>query len=285
MEKEAFLAKLRTPKGSRSITEQKFQRVILDFYALHGRTFPWRTTKDSYAIFVSEVMLQQTQTERVVPKYEQFLTLFPSWSSLSKATLAEVLKAWEGLGYYRRARHLHRAAGVVVESHAGETPETIEDLKSLPGVGNYTAAAISAFAYGKCAPMIETNIRAVYLHSFFAGREGVPDSELLPIIERTCFREDPRSWYYGLMDLGVVLKQHVRGINSQSAHYKKQSTFEGSIRQVRAAVLKLLVNSQGARLATLKKQLPREADKIERVLSQLFSEGFIVRERNVYRVL
>jgi len=230
-------------------------------------------------------MLQQTQTERVVPKYERFLTLFPSWKTLSEATLAEVLQAWEGLGYYRRARYLHRAAGVVVESYRGKTPKTMDELKSLPGVGNYTAAAISAFAYGRAVPMIETNIRAVYLHCFFTGRENVSDSELLPLIERTCCRNDPRSWYYGLMDLGAVLKQHVRGIHLQSAHYKKQSKFEGSIRQVRAAALKFIVNSNGARLAAIRKELPYEKDKVEQVVGQLLSEGFLECERGVYRVV
>ncbi len=285
MEKDTFLEKLTVRAGARRLSEQKFQRLIREFYSLHGRMFPWRKTKDSYKIFVSEVMLQQTQTERVVSKYEEFLTLFPSWSFLAEASLTEVLQAWEGLGYYRRARNLHRAASVVVECHGGRTPGTLDALKSLPGVGNYTAAAISAFAFGEVVPMIETNIRAVYLHCFFAGRERVSDSELLTLIERTCCRSNPRSWYYGLMDFGAVLKHRVRGIHLQSAHYKKQSTFEGSVRQIRAAVLKFIVNSNGTRLTAMRKNLPFDTEKIKQVVGQLLSEGFLKRDRGVYRVV
>lgn len=252
-----------------------FQKFVLSYFRERGRKFPWRSTKDPYKILVSEVMLQQTQTERVIVKYREFLKAFPTWRALSKASPAEVVKAWSGLGYYRRAFNLHRAARCVCEELGGKPPRTAEELRNLPGVGAYTAAAVAAFAFGEAVPMIETNIRSVYLYTFFPVTGDVTDKEILKKIDETMYSQDPRAWFYALMDLGVELKKQAKGINHRSKHHKRQSKFEGSQRQVRAAVLKLIAASDGVTARALGKELSFPPEKIERALSDLEREGLI----------
>ena len=262
-----------------------FQQFVLSFYRSRGREFPWRATRDPYAILVSEIMLQQTQTDRVVPKYEAFLKEFPSVEALSKASVADVVRMWMGLGYYRRALNLHRAAQSVVNEWGGKPPLTAEGLRALAGVGPYTASAVAAFAYGEATPMIETNIRTVYLHLFFQKRRAVSDKEILQCVAETMCRKDQRVWFYALMDLGVVLKRHTKGIHHRSKHHVKQSRFQGSQRQVRAAVLKLVSQEGEVRAVDVKKKLPFEAERIAKAVEALEVEGFIVKgTRGVLRI-
>ena len=184
-------------KAKRSLrkTEKQFIKTVWDFYHQSGRhDLPWRKTTNPYHIAVSELMLQQTQVVRVVPKYKAFLELFPTVEVLTAAPLGNVLKAWQGLGYNRRAKFLWQAAQAVVDIHHKTWPKTLVELKTLPGIGNYTAGAIMNFAYNKPVPLIETNIRTVYLHHFFLQQEVVSDKELLPVIERTLDEENPREW-------------------------------------------------------------------------------------------
>jgi A/G-specific adenine glycosylase len=256
-------------------TPQAFQKFVLGYFKKNGRDFPWRDTRDPYRILVSEVMLQQTQTERVVVKYAEFLKAFPTWKALSQATPAEVVRVWMGLGYYRRAFNLHKAAQCVVHEHGGAPPQTAEGLRKLPGVGSYTAAAIAAFAFGEPAPMIETNIRAVYLYTFFPQVCEVSDKEILQKVEETLYKRDPRSWFYALMDLGVELKRRTKGINQRSKHHVKQSKFEGSQRQVRAAVLKVIAEAESLRRADISRKLSYDGDKIDAAIRALESEGLI----------
>jgi A/G-specific adenine glycosylase len=276
-------AQLAQLKSDKPLDIPQFQKFVLAFYRKRGRAFPWRETHDPYAILVSEIMLQQTQTERVVPKYEAFLKEFPTVKDLACASAADVVRMWMGLGYYRRALNLHRAALVVSEEHSGTFPQTLEGLRELPGVGPYTASAVAAFAFGVASPMIETNIRTVYLATFFRDREGVSDAEILEMVERSLYRRDPRRWFYALMDLGVELKKSTKGINTRSKHYTKQSKFQGSHRQVRAAVLKSIseVPRSKAKIVT---ELPFEKLRIEQALVELEQEGFITRDtrRRVY---
>jgi len=256
-------------------TDQAFQKFVLGYFKKNGRRFPWRDTKDPYKILVSEVMLQQTQTERVVVKYAEFLKAFPTWKALSKATPAEVVKVWMGLGYYRRAFNLHKAAQFVWNEYGGVPPQTAEGLKNLPGVGPYTAAAVAAFAFGEPAPMIETNIRSVYLYTFYPQALEVSDKEILQKIEETLYARDPRTWFYALMDLGVELKKSTKGINQRSKHHVKQSKFEGSQRQVRAAVLRAIAEAVSIRRADISRKLSYDADKIEAAIAALQAEGLI----------
>ncbi|MEY4668066.1 MAG: hypothetical protein RL518_765 [Pseudomonadota bacterium] len=260
-------------------TPQAFQRFVRNYFKKYGRTFPWRITKDPYKILVSEVMLQQTQTDRVRIKYREFLKAFPTWQALSEATPAEVVKVWMGLGYYRRAFNLHKAAQSVCREYGGSPPRTAEGLQRLPGVGPYTAAAVAAFAFGEPAPMIETNIRSVYLYTFYPQVCEVSDKEILQKVGETLYKRDPRTWFYALMDLGVELKKHSKGINQRSKHHVKQSKFQGSLRQVRAAVLKLLAEAGSVRRADILKRLSFDSDQIEAALAALESDGLIQKAR------
>src|SRR5574344_374343 len=146
---------------------QKFQKKILQFATANYRDFPWRNTVDPYEILVSEVMLQQTQTERVVPKYVEWLAAFPTVQSLAKASLTEVLTHWSGLGYNRRARFLQQAAQIVVQKYAGKFPTDAILIDELPGVGEYTAKAFAGFAVGAKEVFIESNIRAVSINEIY----------------------------------------------------------------------------------------------------------------------
>ncbi|MEX2438173.1 MAG: hypothetical protein WD449_02875, partial [Candidatus Babeliales bacterium] len=143
-----------------------FQSIIYEYYRVYQRDFPWRKTHDSYAILLSEIMLQQTQTDRVIQKYEAWLSVFPNFATLAIAEFPEVLRLWQGLGYNRRALALHTTAKMVVQNFAGSLPQDFDTMITLPGIGNYTAAAVCNFAFNKPVPLIETNIRAVYLHIF-----------------------------------------------------------------------------------------------------------------------
>jgi A/G-specific adenine glycosylase len=175
--------------------ETQFVKTVWDFYQTNGRhDLPWRKTKDPYKIVVSELMLQQTQVSRVLPKYKEFLKLFPTVQKLAAASLGDVLRAWQGLGYNRRAKFLWQAAQTVVDEHKEKWPKTYTGLQTLPGIGSYTAGAVMNFAYNFSVPLIETNVRTVYIYHFFRDTEHVSDKQLLPLIERTLDRKNPRSW-------------------------------------------------------------------------------------------
>ena len=194
-------------------------------------------------------MLQQTQVERVVEKYEAFINLFPSFDALARASLRDVLAAWQGLGYNRRATALKKIGEIVAGDYDGKLRADLDFLTSLPGIGHNTACAILAFAFNKPVVFIETNVRTVFIHFFFSDRDGVGDSEILPLVERTLDRENSRKWYSALMDYGTMLKKTHGSINSKSAHYQKQSPFKGSDRQVRGLVLKAIIAHHRARKA------------------------------------
>ncbi len=262
---------------------EAFQRRVYAHFDTHGRTLPWRRTKVPYRILVSEVMLQQTQVDRVAPKYRAFIRRFPSVHALAAATLAEVLREWQGLGYNRRARALHECAKTIVREHGGRVPREYAALAALPGVGPYTAGAVLAFAFSVATPLIETNIRTVYLHHFFPRRRGVADTALLPIIEATLDRENPARWYAALMDYGAHLKQTLSSHNARSRHYVKQTTFVGSDRQIRGAILRTLSESDTPTTAArLKQQLSHEPVRIMAQLNTLVHEGLISRVRGRY---
>lgn len=257
------------------MNQTNFQQLVFDFYQRQGRhTLPWRHTEDPYCVLVSEVMLQQTQAERVIPKYEAFISRFPSPKELACAAPEEVLALWQGLGYNRRALSLQRAAREVVAR--GTFPATLEDLQALPGVGSYTAAAVIAFAYNKPVAMIETNIRRVYLHHFFPGKEGVADTELMPIIEETQDKNNPREWYYALMDYGSWLAKQVPNANVRSKHYTKQSAFEGSLRQLRGKLVRYFLANRQWSLEALVEATGDTPERVEKAVRALQREGFPV---------
>lgn len=258
-------------------TTRAFRAFVRGFYREHGRKLPWRETRSAYRILVSEVMLQQTQADRVVPKYREFLRRFPTWSALAGASTAEVMRAWQGLGYYRRAFNLQRAAQSVVRDFGGKLPRDPAVIRTLPGVGSYTAGAVCAFAFDVAVPIIETNVRSVFLYTFFLKRKSVSDAEILQLVEETLDRRNPRDWYYALMDLGSELKRHRRGINTRSKHHAKQSPYHGSNRQARAAVLKTLAERGAVTEAEIARLLQAERARIERAVEGLLREGLVRR--------
>lgn len=253
-----------------------FQTTILDHYKKHGRDLPWRKTSDPYAIVVSEIMLQQTQADRVIPKYKNFLTLFPTFAKLAKAPLPDVLKAWQGLGYNRRAINLQRLAKEVVQKYSNKFPKDPELVDALPGIGPATAGSIVTYSFNKVAPYIETNVRTVYIHFFFKGRDDVSDDELWPIVVKTVETKNPRRWYNALMDYGVKLKKECKNPSRRSKHHAKQSTFEGSNRQLRGRIVKLLLENPNLTSGELSQMLGKHPGIIEINLAQLAKEGFTI---------
>lgn len=246
------------------------------------RDLPWRHEITPYRVLVSELMLQQTQVDRVVPKFEAFMQQFPSVEVLASAPLADVLVLWQGLGYNRRAKYLHEAAKQIVE--LGVFPDTLDELTKLPGVGKNTAGAIVAYAFNQPVYYIETNIRTVYLHHFFADRADVSDVEILAKLQTTSPFEtvSSREWYSALMDYGTALKKHGFGANAKSKHYKKQSKFEGSMRRTRGAVLRELMPGSMSRTALW--ELLFHDNNLDIALQQLEREGFIEQSDAVYKL-
>ncbi|MBT0654333.1 A/G-specific adenine glycosylase [Geomobilimonas luticola] len=253
-----------------------FRTLVYGHYHANPRPLPWRDTVDPYAILVSEIMLQQTQVDRVRGKYADFLDRFPDIATLAAAPLPAVLTAWQGLGYNRRAIALHRCAQTVVAEHGGRLPADVADLETLPGIGPYTARAIAAFAFHQPTVFIETNIRTVFIHQFCQDRQGVHDRELLPLVEQTLDRDNPRDWYYALMDYGVMLKKAHPNPGRRSAHHVRQSPFKGSNRELRSRILKHILAHPACTAAELAAALAAEPAAVERNLVKLAGEGFII---------
>jgi len=264
---------------------EDFRKKIWDYYRNYRRPFPWRDTDDPYGILVSELMLQQTQTERVVKKYEPFLSDFPTWAALSDAPLSGVLRRWSGLGYNRRALGLKRIAEIIHREHDDALPDDPEFLISLPMVGPATAGSLQAFIFNKPVVFLETNIRRVLIHHFFSDRDGIRDREVLSCAEQVLDHENPRHWYYALMDYGVYLKYAVINPNRKSAHYRRQSPFENSNRQIRGRLIALLTEKGPLSRQGIYSMLPGfEMGRIDSCLEQLSGEGFLVAERDSYGI-
>lgn len=285
-------------------TPHTFAARVWEHYDTHARhDLPWRATRNPYRVLVSEVMLQQTQVARVVPKYAEFLSTFPTAEALAGAPLDEVLRVWRGLGYNRRALALKRAAEAIVTEYDGRVPDTLEGLTGLPGIGHATAAQILAFAFDVGVPFIETNIRSVYLHEFFGDAEDVPDSAILPLVEATIDRERPREWFWALMDYGAHLKATRPNPSRRSRHHVRQERFEGSNRQLRGRLLAALAGaghpdgsadaaggaggsaaapSRSAEDLALEVGFP--AERVVAALGALQAEGFVVSDANGWRI-
>jgi A/G-specific adenine glycosylase len=245
---------------------EQFQDLIKQKAIELYRDMPWREDTRPYFVLVSELMLQQTQVARVIPKFEAFINAFPSEKELAAASLADVLIYWQGLGYNRRAKFLHEATKQIVAR--GTFPNTYEDLLKLPGVGKNTAGAILAYSFNQPSIFIETNIRTVYIHHFFNNQFDINDKQLIELLEQTIDREHPREFYWALMDYGSWLKSSgVRNIAS-SKHYKKQSPLAGSLREMRGMIIRNLSNDTGV------EQLKADA-RFAQAVKDLEDEGMI----------
>ena len=249
-----------------------FQRRVLNYYKRHGRDLPFRRTTDPYRIAVAEIMLQQTQVERAVPKYEAWIARWPDWASLAKASTKELLSAWSGLGYNRRAMFLGRMAEAVVRDFGGVLPEDPESLKTLPGVGDYTANAIAIFAFNKPLITIDTNIRKVFLLEFH-----LPDDTTRAEIETLALRALPkrrsRDWHNALMDYS---RGALRTPERKIAPLTRQGRFEGSRRQIRGEIVRRLTTQTRVSLATIANDLGRTIEDVRDAANTLAAEQVIV---------
>lgn len=253
-----------------------FKEIIWAFYAQEGRLFDWRHNDDPYKIVVSEIMLQQTQTHRVAQKYSLFIEEFPTFSVLAQASLRDVLSCWQGLGYNRRGKYLHQIAQQVVTDHQGVLPQCTRTLETYPGIGKATAASICAFAFNMPTVFIETNIRTVFIHFFFYNKKEVYDSEIMPLIEAALDTQNSREWYYALMDYGVFLKKQLPNPSRKSVHHAVQSKFEGSDRQIRGMILKLLTQAPKLTLEELCHNINRDPERIKKIALQLCTENILM---------
>ncbi len=279
------------------MTIASFRRVVWAHYKKNGRhELPWRKTTDPYKILVSEVMLQQTQVDRVVSFYTSFIKRFPTARSLASAPLSKVLKAWQGLGYNRRAKMLHAAAKQLSDIHVlayrskherlqtgmFNRPKTVADLEQLPGVGPYTARAVAAFAWNDPVVMIETNIRTAVIHHFFPRREKVGDAEIESVLARALPKDRVREWYWALMDYGAHLKRSGISHNARTKGYVKQSRFAGSARQARGAILKELARGSISEPRLLGLLGDDRRPQLRAALLALLTEGFVAKRGRAY---
>lgn len=258
-----------------------FQRTVWDFYRAHRRAMPWRTEPTPYYVLVSELMLQQTQVARVLGKFPVFIRRFPTIQDLAAAQLGDVLETWSGLGYNRRAKFLWLAAQAVVRDYDGEIPRSHKELVKLPGIGVNTAGAILAYVHNEPVVFIETNIRTVFIHHFFDGNmDAVDDASLREVVAAALPLENPREWYWALMDYGTELKSTIGAQLHRVKHHRPQSTFKGSRREVRGQVIKILIERRSMSLEDLGVFIPDA--RLEEVCQALVAEGMIARREDVF---
>jgi len=257
----------------------KVQEKILSWYKNNQRDLPWRKTTDPYRILISEVMLQQTQVDRVIPYYERWLKKFPTIKHLTRARKPTLLKLWSGLGYNSRALRLQQLAKEVVLKHNGSIPNNEEILLSLPGIGPYTAHAILAFAFNKAVPVLDTNIRRVLIHELKLNNDINTDA-LKEIALSLVPKNKSCIWHNALMDYGaLVLTAKSTGIKPLS----KQPTFKGSTREVRGNIMKYLIKHKSEKQATLKKQYPHV--KFQTIVEKMQKDGLIVLKKGVLSII
>jgi A/G-specific adenine glycosylase len=255
------------------VKTEDFQELIWQQGKLLYRDMPWRIDTRPYFVLVSELMLQQTQVDRVIPKFTAFIDRFPNLLSLAEAPLSDVIILWSGLGYNRRAKYLHAAAREIVTKFNGIIPSTQAELVSLPGVGPSTAAAVLAYGFNQPVAFIETNIRTVYFYHYFEDVVRVSDTVLLDVVRATVDVEHPRQWYWALMDYGSFLKRNGAGRIDKSAHYKKQSPLQGSLREVRGQILRVLVGGDVTE-SDLRAELNAD-DRFVTALQDLIRDGMV----------
>ncbi len=268
-------------EGLSSTVINEVRQIIWSYHAASRRSFPWREHITPYRVIVSEVMLQQTQTYRVEPKFVAFIERFPTFESLANAPFDEVLRYWKGLGYNRRAQNLQRIAQTIRTEHGNSVPNNPELLQKLPGLGAATASSICTFINNTPTVFLETNVRTVLIYFFFDASRPVHDKELLPIAEKLLDHTQPREWYYALMDVGVLLKKRVGNLTRLSNAYTKQSRFEGSRRQIRGKILELLLASPTRSIQELEELVADKQKRTAHVIEELLQEQFLILKENI----
>lgn len=272
--------------AKRKLTKEqihRFRKLIWGYYRKHQRTLLWRKTRSPYQIVVSEIMLQQTQVERVKRYYPRFISVFPNWETLARAPLKKILTEWQGMGYNRRALYLMELAKTVREKYQGKLPKNTADLIGLPGIGKATGGAIQAYAYNLPSVFVETNIRRVFIHFFFKKRGLVDDSDIFSLVAQVIDLKNPREWYWALMDYGNMLARKEINPNRKSKHYIKQSSFEGSTRQMRSLILKMLLRSP-LTFKRISGEIKKKELLLKKILRDLIAEGLIKKKGPSYRI-
>jgi A/G-specific adenine glycosylase len=255
------------------------REIVWDYYHDHGRDLPWRHDPTPYQVVISEIMLQQTQVTRVLERYARWLQRFPNFEALAAATVADVIDEWQGMGYNRRGLWLRQIAQTIVSEYDGRLPSEPALLQRLPGIGPNTAGSIAAFAFNAPVVFIETNIRRVFLHELFGDEVGVDDKQLMPLIAEALDHENPREWYYALMDYGAYLAKAVPNPNRRSKHHTVQSKFEGSRRQLRGEILRQLLDRPRGLT-----EFEIEDARLPSTLDALVNEGFVVLRGDDYTI-
>ncbi len=260
-------------------TIKDFQIKILSWYKINKRDFPWRKTTDPYHILISEIMLQQTQAKRVVPYYEKFIKKFPTINDLAVAKNSDILKVWSGLGFNNRAIRLKEIAKTIQLNNGAAFPEEIDELLALKGIGNYTAAAIAAFAFNKKAAVIDTNIRRVLIHELHLS-ENISQKLLSEIALSVIPNGKSRIWHNALMDYGAMAATaRLTNIKSMS----KQSTFKGSEREVRGKILKLLLDEKKLTKTKLAKLFLHA--NLEEIIRKMKTDGLVEERRGLITII
>ena len=291
----------------------KIVDLVVRWYGKSGRDLPWRKSKDPYSILVSEVMLQQTQVDRVVPKFMQFLKQFPNLESLAEAPVATVIRLWEGLGFNRRAIRLKKIAEILVRENYAEIPENPNELRLLPGIGRYTSNAIACFAYGKSVSLADTNIYRI-LSRVSYGIKPTTRAEIDKLIDSSLPFDSPSDFYQGLMDIGALYCKssspecsncvliskckagpeflEAKNLNPQSSvpYYPKQKRFKGSKRYYRGLIIKQLTKlgpEEQIGISDLKERIAPELmdyteDWFLSIIKELNDEGLLVVEEGTY---
>ncbi len=269
--------------------KEKPQQRVLQWYAQNGRKLPWRKTTDPYKILVSEIMLQQTQVDRVAPKYHAFLERFPTVEALARAPVAEVLCTWSGLGYNRRALYLQQCAQTIATKYNNVFPQTEQELQALPGIGKYTANALLSFAYNEPVPVVDVNIERIFKRVFYGKK--IKYAALIP-------KKKSRNWHNALMDVGALfctaknprcsdcpLQKFCASADNKGrieATWKKKKVvpFQKSDRMVRGAILKLLTQKNRQTMENIYTQLleqniKRKKEKFIGIVKQLEKDKLI----------
>jgi len=262
-----------------SLEIRAFQNKVFTFYAMNKRDLPWRSTADPYKILVSEIMLQQTQVPRVISYYERWIDAWPTIHDLAKASRKDVLKAWMGLGYNSRAMRLHQAADIIATKFDGDVLKAMQYYKDVPGVGLYTSKAVRIFAANQDVATVDTNIRRILIHEFDLS-ENIADSQLMMLAQRCLPTGKSRDWHNALMDYGSqVLTARTTKISPKT----KQSRFEGSDRQIRAHLIRLLLQ-QPCSFSELQQQMQGTPQRVQSIVEKLVDERLIQETNGVYTI-
>lgn len=258
-------------------TIKEFQKKILLFYREHGRNLPWRQTTDPYHILLSEIMLQQTQVSRVITYYDQWIKKWPSVHHLAKAEYRDILQHWMGLGYNRRSYYIHQTAQIISIDFDGDVLKAIKQYKKLPGIGLYTSKAVQIFSTNADIATVDTNIRRIFIHEFNLA-ETISDAELFKIAEQCLPKGQSRNWHNALMDYGSL---KVTALETGIKPKTQQSKFQGSDRQIRAKILRRLLNEPGS-FEYLQTDLKVEKERLQKILEKMKGEGSIVINNQKY---